>query len=103
MRGACPGRAARGPRGGGGGHASGWRPGFPGAKQGRQPHRRECERGAAVRPAPTQAEESCLRAVDELTAKRQQLEDTFAAQNSKAEKVQAQTEEERKKFLAVDR
>ncbi|XP_045690951.1 structural maintenance of chromosomes protein 1B isoform X2 [Phyllostomus hastatus] len=49
------------------------------------------------------AEEGCLRAVDELVQKRQQLEDTFAAQNSKAEKVQAQTEEERKKFLAVDR
>ncbi|KAF6121842.1 structural maintenance of chromosomes 1B [Phyllostomus discolor] len=49
------------------------------------------------------AEESCLRAVDELIQKRQQLEDTFAAQNSKAEKVQAQAEEERKKFLAVDR
>ncbi|XP_054438566.1 structural maintenance of chromosomes protein 1B isoform X2 [Pteronotus mesoamericanus] len=49
------------------------------------------------------AEENCLQAVDELMAKRQQLQDTFASQNSNVEKVQAQTEEERKKFLAVDR
>ncbi|XP_036905520.1 structural maintenance of chromosomes protein 1B [Sturnira hondurensis] len=49
------------------------------------------------------AEDSCLQAVDELMAKRQQLQDKFAAQNSNVEKVQAQTEEERKKFLAVDR
>lgn len=35
--------------------------------------------------------------------KRQELQDAFAAQNSKVEKAHAQTEEERKKFLAVDR
>ena len=51
----------------------------------------------------TQAEENCLQAVDELMAKRQRLQDVFAAQNSSAEKAQAQMEEERKKFLAIDR
>lgn len=51
----------------------------------------------------TQAEEDCLQVVDELMAKRQQLQDTFRAQNANAEKVQAQIEEERKKLLAVDR
>ncbi|XP_024435286.1 structural maintenance of chromosomes protein 1B isoform X1 [Desmodus rotundus] len=49
------------------------------------------------------AEENCLQAVDELMAKRQRLQDVFAAQNSSAEKAQAQMEEERKKFLAIDR
>ncbi|XP_019594797.2 structural maintenance of chromosomes protein 1B isoform X1 [Rhinolophus sinicus] len=49
------------------------------------------------------AEEDCLQVVDELMAKRQQLQDTFRAQNANAEKVQAQIEEERKKLLAVDR
>ncbi|EPQ20116.1 Structural maintenance of chromosomes protein 1B [Myotis brandtii] len=48
-------------------------------------------------------EETCLQAVDELMVKRQQLQDAFAAQNSNVEKAHAQTEEERKKFLAVDR
>lgn len=41
--------------------------------------------------------------MDELTEKRQRLKDVFVTQNSNIEKVQAQTEEERKKFLAVDR
>ncbi|XP_073070125.1 structural maintenance of chromosomes protein 1B isoform X1 [Manis javanica] len=49
------------------------------------------------------AEENCLQIVHELTAKQQQLKDIFGTQNSNAEKVQAQIEEERKKFLAVDR
>uniref|UniRef100_A0A8D1UV96 SMC hinge domain-containing protein n=1 Tax=Sus scrofa TaxID=9823 RepID=A0A8D1UV96_PIG len=48
-------------------------------------------------------EENCLKIVDELTEKRQRLKDVFVTQNSNIEKVQAQTEEERKKFLAVDR
>ncbi|XP_032272314.1 structural maintenance of chromosomes protein 1B isoform X1 [Phoca vitulina] len=50
-----------------------------------------------------QAEENCLQIVDELMAKRQQLKDVFVTQNANAEKVQAQLEEERKKFLAIDR
>lgn len=50
-----------------------------------------------------QAEENCLRIVDELMAKRQQLKDVFVTQTANAEKVQAQLEEERKKFLAIDR
>ncbi|KAK2495042.1 hypothetical protein MC885_005428, partial [Smutsia gigantea] len=49
------------------------------------------------------AEENCLQVVDELTAKQQQLKDIFVTQNSNVEKVQAQIEEEHKKFLAVDR
>ncbi|XP_057342273.1 structural maintenance of chromosomes protein 1B [Manis pentadactyla] len=49
------------------------------------------------------AEENCLQIVHELTAKQQQLKDIFGTQNSNVEKVQAQIEEERKKFLAVDR
>ncbi|XP_060044743.1 structural maintenance of chromosomes protein 1B [Erinaceus europaeus] len=48
-------------------------------------------------------EENCLQVVDELMAKRQQLKDTFAAQNSDIEKIQVQIEEERKKLLAVDK
>ncbi|XP_010981731.1 structural maintenance of chromosomes protein 1B isoform X1 [Camelus dromedarius] len=48
-------------------------------------------------------EEDCLKIVNELMEKQQQLKDMFVAQNSNAEKVQAQIEEERKKFLAVDR
>ena len=35
--------------------------------------------------------------------KQQQLKDEFVTQNTNVEKVQAQTEEERKKFLAIDR
>uniref|UniRef100_H0WKI1 Structural maintenance of chromosomes protein n=1 Tax=Otolemur garnettii TaxID=30611 RepID=H0WKI1_OTOGA len=49
------------------------------------------------------AEENCLQIVDELMAKRQQLKDVFVTQNSNIEKVQTQIEEERRKFLAVDR
>ncbi|XP_062931404.1 structural maintenance of chromosomes protein 1B isoform X2 [Cynocephalus volans] len=48
-------------------------------------------------------EENCLQIVDELTAKRQQLKDILVTQNSNTDKVQTQLEEERKKFLAVDR
>ncbi|XP_066217391.1 structural maintenance of chromosomes protein 1B isoform X1 [Saccopteryx leptura] len=48
-------------------------------------------------------EEDCLQAVNELMEKRQQLQGIFDAQNANVERVQAQTEEERKKFLAVDR
>lgn len=50
-----------------------------------------------------QAEENCLQVVDELMVKWQQLKDIFVAQNSNTEKIQAQIEEERRKFLAVDR
>ncbi|PNI48496.1 SMC1B isoform 2 [Pan troglodytes] len=50
-----------------------------------------------------QAEENCLQTVNELMAKQQQLKDIRVTQNSSAEKVQTQIEEERKKFLAVDR
>ncbi|XP_050661777.1 structural maintenance of chromosomes protein 1B isoform X2 [Macaca thibetana thibetana] len=49
------------------------------------------------------AEENCLQIVNELMAKQQQLKDIRVTQNSNAEKVQTQIEEERKKFLAVDR
>ncbi|KAK2501625.1 hypothetical protein MC885_012770 [Smutsia gigantea] len=49
------------------------------------------------------AEENCLQIIDELTAKQQQLKDISVTQNSNVEEVQAQIEEERKKFLAVDR
>ncbi|XP_007953833.1 structural maintenance of chromosomes protein 1B [Orycteropus afer afer] len=48
-------------------------------------------------------EENCLKVVEELMDKRQQLKDTLATQNSNTERVQAQMEEERKKLLAVDR
>ncbi|XP_045868813.1 structural maintenance of chromosomes protein 1B isoform X2 [Meles meles] len=50
-----------------------------------------------------QAEENCLQIVDDLMAKRQQLQDVFLTQNASAEKVHAQLEEERKRFLAIDR
>ncbi|XP_010365906.2 structural maintenance of chromosomes protein 1B isoform X2 [Rhinopithecus roxellana] len=49
------------------------------------------------------AEENCLQIVNELMAKQQQLKDIRVTQNFNAEKVQTQIEEERKKFLAVDR
>ncbi|XP_059967769.1 structural maintenance of chromosomes protein 1B isoform X2 [Mesoplodon densirostris] len=49
------------------------------------------------------AEENCLKVVDELMEKRQQLKDILVTQNTNTEKVQTQIEEERKKFLAVDR
>ncbi|EHB17583.1 Structural maintenance of chromosomes protein 1B [Heterocephalus glaber] len=48
-------------------------------------------------------EYNCLQVVDELMAKQKQLKDIFVTQNSSAQKVQSQLEEERKKFLAVDR
>ncbi|XP_005379547.1 PREDICTED: structural maintenance of chromosomes protein 1B [Chinchilla lanigera] len=48
-------------------------------------------------------EDDCLKVVDELMAKQKQLRDILITQNSNAEKVQTQIEEERKKFLAVDR
>nr|XP_005896426.1 PREDICTED: structural maintenance of chromosomes protein 1B [Bos mutus] len=48
-------------------------------------------------------EENCLKIVDELMEKQQQLTDEFVTQNTNVEKVQAQIEEERKKFLAIDR
>ncbi|XP_035551908.1 structural maintenance of chromosomes protein 1B [Canis lupus baileyi] len=50
-----------------------------------------------------QVEEDCLQIVNELMAKRQQLKDIFVTQNANAEKVQAQIEEKRKKFLAIDK
>jgi hypothetical protein len=50
-----------------------------------------------------QNEENCLQVVDELMVKWQQIKDIFVTQNSNIEKVQTQTEEERKKFLAIDR
>ncbi|KAM6151562.1 structural maintenance of chromosomes protein 1B-like [Rhynchocyon petersi] len=48
-------------------------------------------------------EESCLRIVDELTEKQQQLRDIFVTQNSDCENVQVQIEEEQKKLVAFDR
>uniref|UniRef100_A0A4W2HEX2 Structural maintenance of chromosomes 1B n=1 Tax=Bos indicus x Bos taurus TaxID=30522 RepID=A0A4W2HEX2_BOBOX len=48
-------------------------------------------------------EENCLKIVDELMEKQQQLKDEFVTQNTNVEEVQAQIEEERKKFLAIDR
>uniref|UniRef100_A0A8C6G0B2 Structural maintenance of chromosomes 1B n=1 Tax=Moschus moschiferus TaxID=68415 RepID=A0A8C6G0B2_MOSMO len=48
-------------------------------------------------------EENCLKIVDELMEKQQQLKDEFVTQTTNVEKVQAQIEEERKKFLAIDR
>ncbi|XP_044796693.1 structural maintenance of chromosomes protein 1B isoform X4 [Bubalus bubalis] len=48
-------------------------------------------------------EKNCLKIVDELMEKQQQLKDEFFTQNTNVEKVQAQIEEERKKFLAIDR
>eukprot|EP00069_Balaena_mysticetus_P003554 bmy_04240T0 len=49
------------------------------------------------------AEENCMKIMDELMEKRQQLKDIYVTQNTNTERVQAQTEEERKTFLAVDR
>ncbi|XP_006866957.1 PREDICTED: structural maintenance of chromosomes protein 1B [Chrysochloris asiatica] len=48
-------------------------------------------------------EEDCLKIMDELMDKQQQLKNVFATQNSGAEKAHAQIEEERKKLLAIDR
>uniref|UniRef100_A0A8C6RF75 Structural maintenance of chromosomes protein n=1 Tax=Nannospalax galili TaxID=1026970 RepID=A0A8C6RF75_NANGA len=47
--------------------------------------------------------ESCLQIVDELLGKQEQLKEALATQNSNIEKIHTQIEEERKKFLAVDR
>ncbi|KAL0625525.1 Structural maintenance of chromosomes protein 1B [Plecturocebus cupreus] len=49
------------------------------------------------------AEENCLQIVNEIMAKQHQLKDVCVTQNSNAEKVQTQIEEERKKFLTVER
>ncbi|KAM6151558.1 structural maintenance of chromosomes protein 1B-like [Rhynchocyon petersi] len=48
-------------------------------------------------------EESCLRIVNELTVKQQQLRDLFVTQNSDSENVHVQVEEEQKKLLALER
>ena len=50
-----------------------------------------------------QVEENCLKIVDELMEKQQHLKGEFVTQNTNVEKAQAQIEEERKKFLAIDR
>ncbi|XP_008562266.1 PREDICTED: structural maintenance of chromosomes protein 1B-like, partial [Galeopterus variegatus] len=49
------------------------------------------------------AAENCWQILDELMAKKQQLKDIFITQNSNIDTVQTQIEEERKKFLAVER
>ncbi|XP_062940275.1 structural maintenance of chromosomes protein 1B-like isoform X1 [Cynocephalus volans] len=49
------------------------------------------------------AEENCRQILEELMAKRQQLKDVLITQNSNTDKAQTQIEEERKKFLAVER
>ncbi|XP_021486567.1 structural maintenance of chromosomes protein 1B isoform X1 [Meriones unguiculatus] len=48
-------------------------------------------------------EEECLKIVDELMLKQEQVREIFATQSSNIEKIHTQIEEERKKFLAVDR
>ncbi|XP_034372640.1 structural maintenance of chromosomes protein 1B [Arvicanthis niloticus] len=48
-------------------------------------------------------EEECLKIVDELMAKQEQVKEVLATQSSNVEKIHIQIEEERKKFLAVDR
>ncbi|XP_028733966.1 structural maintenance of chromosomes protein 1B [Peromyscus leucopus] len=48
-------------------------------------------------------EEECLEGVDELMVKQEQIKEVFATQSSNIEKIHTQIEEERKKFLAVDR
>ncbi|XP_059103532.1 structural maintenance of chromosomes protein 1B isoform X1 [Peromyscus eremicus] len=48
-------------------------------------------------------EEECLKGVDELMVKQEQIKEVFATQSSNIEKIHTQIEEERKKFLAVDR
>uniref|UniRef100_G1SY26 Structural maintenance of chromosomes protein n=3 Tax=Oryctolagus cuniculus TaxID=9986 RepID=G1SY26_RABIT len=49
------------------------------------------------------AEENCLQIVSDLMEERQRLQGVCVTQSSHAERVQAQIEEERNKFLAVDR
>ncbi|KAL6047807.1 hypothetical protein STEG23_034629 [Scotinomys teguina] len=48
-------------------------------------------------------EEDCLKIVDELMMKQEQIKEAIATQSSNTEKIHTQIEEERKKFLAVDR
>ncbi|XP_021072664.1 structural maintenance of chromosomes protein 1B [Mus pahari] len=48
-------------------------------------------------------EEECLKIVEELMVKQEQIKEVLATQNSNIEKLHIQIEEERKKFLAVDR
>lgn len=50
-----------------------------------------------------QTEEEYLKSVDELMIKQEQVKEVLASQNSNIEKIHIQIEEERKKFLAVDR
>ncbi|XP_031207586.1 structural maintenance of chromosomes protein 1B isoform X2 [Mastomys coucha] len=48
-------------------------------------------------------EEECLKIVEELMVKQEQVKEVLATQSSNIEKVHIQIEEERKKFLTVDR
>ncbi|XP_051016094.1 structural maintenance of chromosomes protein 1B [Acomys russatus] len=48
-------------------------------------------------------EEEYLKIVDELMVKQEQVKEVFATQSSNVEKIHIQIEEERKKFLAIDR
>ncbi|XP_032746792.1 structural maintenance of chromosomes protein 1B [Rattus rattus] len=48
-------------------------------------------------------EEECLKIVEELMVKQEQVKEVLATQSSNIEKIHIQIEEERKKFLAVDR
>ncbi|KAL1767521.1 structural maintenance of chromosomes protein 1B [Sigmodon hispidus] len=48
-------------------------------------------------------EEECLKSVDELMAKQEQIKEVFATESSNIEKIHIQIEEERKKFLVIDR
>ena len=50
-----------------------------------------------------QTEEEYLKSVDELIMKQEQVKEVLASQSSNIEKIHIQIEEERKKFLAVDR
>lgn len=50
-----------------------------------------------------QTEEECLKIVEELMVKQEQVKEVLATQSSNIEKIHIQIEEERKKFLAVDR
>lgn len=50
-----------------------------------------------------QTEEECLKIVEELMVKQEQIKEVLATQSSNIEKIHIQIEEERKKVLAVDR
>lgn len=50
-----------------------------------------------------QTEEEYLKSVDELMIKQGQVKEVLASQSSNIEKIHIQIEEERKKFLTVDR